>query len=59
MARTSVPDASTVGLNTDLDKAFPALLANGLDPQHRRVGVGTDHRDGIARLYTGSIRMIS
>lgn len=51
MARTSVPDASTVGLNTDLNETFPALLANGLDPQHRGVGVGTDHRDGIARLY--------
>jgi hypothetical protein len=36
-------DPSTVGLDTDLDKAFPALLANGFDPQHRRVSVGTDH----------------
>ena len=59
MARTSVPDASTVGLDTDLDKAFPALLANGFDPQYRGVSVGTDHRDGIARLCPGSIRMIS
>ena len=59
MARTSVPNASTVGLDTDLDKAFPALLANGLDPQHWGVGVGTDHRDGIARLYSGSVCMIS
>lgn len=52
MACTSVPDASTVGFNADLDETFPALLANGLDPQHRRISVGTDHRDGIARLYS-------
>lgn len=49
---TGVPDASAVGLNADLDEAFPALLAHGLDPQHRRVGVSTDHGDGVARLYS-------
>ena len=45
-----MPDAATVGLNTDLHEAFPALLAHGFDSQNRRVGVGTDHRDRVARL---------
>lgn len=50
MKRTGVPDTSAVGLNADLDEAFATLLAHGLDPQNRRVGVGTDHGDGVAWL---------
>lgn len=42
---TGVPDATTVGLDADLHKALSAFLADGLDSQHRRVGMGTDHRD--------------
>jgi hypothetical protein len=50
MEHTSVPEASTIGLNTDLNEAIAALLAHRLHPQNRRVGVGTDHRDGVTRL---------
>lgn len=50
MEHTGVPDATTVGLNTDLDEALAALLAHGLNPQNGRVGVGTDHGDGVTRL---------
>ena len=45
-----MPDATTVGLNADLDEALAILLAHGLDPQDGRVGMGTDHRDGVAGL---------
>jgi len=45
-----VPEATAVGLNAHLDEALATLLAHGLDPQDGRVGVGTDHRDGVAGL---------
>jgi hypothetical protein len=50
MDPTSVPDASTIGLHANLNEALAALLTHGLNPQNRRVGVGTDHRDGVTRL---------
>lgn len=46
-----MPKATTVGLDADLHKALAALLADGLDPEDGRVGVGTDHGDRVARLY--------
>lgn len=45
-----MPDATTVGLNANLDEPFTLLLAHGLDPQHGGIGVGTDHGDGVAGL---------
>jgi hypothetical protein len=50
MKHTGVPKATTIGLDADLDETVAALLAYGLDPQNRRVGVSTNHRDGVARL---------
>jgi hypothetical protein len=48
--RTCVPDASTIRLNTDLNKTLSTLVANWLHSQNGRVCVSTDHGDGIARL---------
>lgn len=45
-----MPDTTSVGLDADLDESFPALVAHGLNPQHGRVRVGTDHRDRVSRL---------
>jgi hypothetical protein len=50
MDHTGVPEASTISLNADLNEALATLLAHRLNPQNRRVGVGTDHRDGVTRL---------
>jgi hypothetical protein len=50
MKHTGVPDASTIGLNADLNETLATLLAHRLDPQNRRVGVGTDHRDRVTGL---------
>ena len=45
-----MPDATAVGLHADLNEALATLLAHGLNPQDRRVGVRTNHRDGVAGL---------
>lgn len=45
-----MPKAASICLNADLDEALTLLLADGLDPQHGRVGVGPDHRDRVAGL---------
>jgi hypothetical protein len=46
-----VPDATTIALNTNLNITFTLLLADRLDLQDRGVSVGTNHSDGIARLF--------
>lgn len=45
-----MPKATSIGLNADLNEALTLLLADRFDPQHRGVGVGPDHGDGIAGL---------
>lgn len=50
LGHTSVPDATTIALNADLDEALAPLIADGLDPQDGGVSVSTDHGDGVAGL---------
>lgn len=47
---TGVPDTTTITLHANLDEAFAAFVADGLDPQDGRVGVGTDHGNGVTGL---------
>ena len=46
----SVPQPATIGLDPDLYETIALLFAHRLDAETGRVGVSTDHRDGIARL---------
>lgn len=45
-----MPNASSVCLNSDLNKSFTLLLADRLDSENRRVGMRSDHSNGVARL---------
>lgn len=47
---TSVPDASSIRFHTNLHVTLAALVADGFDPQNRRVGMRSDHGNRVARL---------
>lgn len=49
-----VPDATAIGLDADLQEAVGRLLADGLDAQAGRVGVGADHADWVSGLPLGT-----
>lgn len=49
--RTSVPDTTTVSLNTHLKVSFATFIADRLDPKNRRVCVGAKHGNRVARLF--------
>lgn len=55
MGRTCVPDAAAIGFDPHLDIPLPTFVAHGLDPQDGRIGVGTDHGDGVPRLPKSSV----
>lgn len=45
-----MPDAASISLYADLNISFAALVADRLDSEDGRVGVSTNHRNGVTRL---------
>ena len=50
----AVPNAAAVRLDADLQVAVRRALADGLDAETGRVGVGADHTDGVSGLPEGA-----